>query len=62
MTLKSWLCDERSKTVEVPDQHPEHLVDELLDVIDLSNGGYPTQEQWQAILRLKNSIREETHG
>jgi hypothetical protein len=48
-------------SVKVPNGHTSvaYLQGMLLDVIDLANSGFPTQQQWQAILRLKKAIREE---
>lgn len=61
MTLSLWRSDRRSETCETPDGPPEHLVSQLLDVIELIDG-YPTPEQLRAIKRLANSIREEVDG
>lgn len=46
--------------ITLPDSGCEHLVGELLSVIELWAGGHPTHEQCEAMQRIAKAIGEES--
>ena len=48
----------RPDYMTLPTEPPAHLVDELLDIIDMA-GGNPTAEHMKGIQRVARAIREE---
>ena len=62
MTVQSWLSRKDESKYDLPDGPPEHLVEQLVTVIEMFEDGYPTKQQLMAIKRLAKAIREEIHG
>lgn len=60
MTIQHWMAGKGELKPEVPDAPPEHLLKELLEVIELWRNSYPTIEHCKAMQRLADAIREET--
>ena len=57
MTVENWRSERRG-AMEIPRTHSYH-VEELLAIIELWQGGFPTAEQCSAMQRAAQAIREE---